>query len=100
MHDGVRLELCERGLNLIELLEVPFEELSSRIDRGAVAFGQIVENADRVPLIEQQLGADAPNVASSADDQNLHRASCGGATPDVKRWSVRWRQRTRMIRMR
>src|SRR2546423_8500263 len=48
-----------------------------------MALGKIIEDGDGVPGIEQQLGADAPDVARAADDENLHRASCRAVARDV-----------------
>ena len=75
MHDSIRLELGQGGLNLIDGSEITFEKVCSRVDRGSMAFGQIIEDGHRVPFIEEQLCADTANIARPADNQDLHRAS-------------------------
>ena len=49
-----------------------------------MAFAQVVEDADGMALIEQQFGADAADVACSADNENFHRGSCGAPARRVK----------------
>jgi hypothetical protein len=47
-------------------------------------FGKIVEDGNVVALVEEEFGANAPDVARSANDENLHRASCGALVRRVK----------------
>src|SRR4051812_20631789 len=84
MHDGFRLEGSEGGSNLLEVAELALEEFRAGIDRGAMAFGKIVENGNVMPFIEKQLRANAADVAGAADDENLHRGSCRAVARDVK----------------
>jgi len=80
----VRMLLGQRILNRLSILQIAFDEFRPRIDRCPMAFAQIVERGDSVPVVEQNLGANAADVARSADDQNLHRASCGALPRRVK----------------
>src|SRR5947208_13912475 len=84
MHHSIRMGPFERSSNLRERLQFAFDKFRARIDRRAMAFGKIVEDSDRVSLIEKQLGANAADVAGAADDENLHRASCGAPPRRVK----------------
>src|SRR5438270_9956887 len=84
MHHSIRMESLERRSNLRERLQISFDKFRARIDRHAMAFGKIVEDGDCVSLIEKQLGANAADVAGAADDENLHRASCGAPPRRVK----------------
>ena len=43
-----------------------------RIDGTSMAFTQIIENDNFVSLIQQQLGANTPNVACTANDKDFH----------------------------
>ena len=52
-----------------------------------MAFGQIVEDDDFVAFIEQQLDANAPDVAGPADDENFHPRKVRRAPLAVKRKS-------------
>jgi hypothetical protein len=47
------------------------------INSGPMAFTQIIENGNFVPLIEQELGANAPDIARAANDEDFHwRGNC------------------------
>ena len=58
------------------------------IDREAMAFGQVVEDGDLVAFIEQQLDADAADVARPADDEDFHPRKVRRARAAVKRKSA------------
>jgi hypothetical protein len=42
------------------------------INGASMAFAQVIENSDFMPLIEQQLGANAPDVTRAANDKDFH----------------------------
>jgi hypothetical protein len=44
-----------------------------QINGASMALTQIIENGNFVSPIEQQLGANAPNVARTANDKDFHR---------------------------
>src|SRR6476469_1224302 len=84
MHDGVRLERGQRCPDLLELGKVAFEEFCPRIDRRPMSFRQIVENGDGMSLVEEQLRADASDIAGAANDENFHRGTCRALPGRVK----------------
>ena len=84
MHDRLGLERSEGRLNSITVGQIAFDKRCARIYRATMSLGQVVEYTDPVALIEQQFGADAADVACSADDENFHRASCGALARPVK----------------
>ena len=84
MHNRLGLERSEGRLNSIRVGQIAFDKGCARIDRATMSLGQVVEYTDPVALIEQQFGANAPDVARSANDENLHRASCGALVRRVK----------------
>ena len=53
-----------------------------------MAFRQIVEDDDIVAFIEQELDANAPDVARSADDKNFHPRKVRRDLAAVKRKSA------------
>ena len=48
------------------------EKSRALIDRAAMPFAQIIEDADFVALVEQQFRANASDVTRAADHENLH----------------------------
>jgi len=84
MHDRLRFERREGRLNPIAVRQVPFDKLRPGINRASVSLRQVVEYSDGVALVEQQFGADAADVACSADNENFHRGSCGAPARRVK----------------
>src|SRR3954463_16251809 len=72
MHHGVRPVIRQRVLNHDRVSEVSGKKGRSRIDRRAVTFDQIVEDADLVTLIQQHLGADASDITSAPNNKNPH----------------------------
>ena len=84
VHDRCRLERAERSLNSVNPSQIPLDKFRPGIDRPPMSFGQIIENADRVAFVEQELRANAADVACAADDKNFHRASCGAPVRSVK----------------
>ena len=75
MHHRLRLKISERGLDPLAFGQIALDKRGPRIDRAAMPFGKIVEDADFVVFVEQELGANAPDIAGSANDENLHRGS-------------------------
>jgi hypothetical protein len=43
------------------------------INGGPMAFTQVVENDDFMPLIQQELGTNTPNVTCAANHKDFHR---------------------------
>ena len=73
MHDRLGFKVRQGRLNPITVSQIAFEEFCARIYRAAVSLCQIVEYSDGMALIKQQFGANAPDVACSTDNENLHR---------------------------
>ena len=84
MHDRFRLECREGRLNPVAIGQIAFDKLRPGINCATVSLGQVVEYADGMALVEQQFGADAADVACSADNENFHRGSCGAPARCVK----------------
>src|SRR5438552_12534658 len=72
MHDRIGPMLRQRFLDRLSILQIAFDELRARVDRGAMAFAEIIEDADLMAFVEQQLGANASDVASATDNENFH----------------------------
>jgi len=47
-------------------------EVRARIDCAPMAFAEVIEDGNFVPLVQQQLDANAPDVASGANNENFH----------------------------
>ena len=78
MHHGVRAHPGERSLDLRAISQLTLNEASVRIDSAPVAFGQIIEDGYFVALIQQQLGANAPDVTGTANNEDFHApGKCG-----------------------
>ena len=67
------------GSDRLSIRQIAFDKNSARIDRGAMPFGQVIEDRDLVAFVEKQLGADAADVTGAADDKNLHAATIANA---------------------
>jgi hypothetical protein len=61
------------SLDLLAVRKFAFNEMRSGINGGSMAFTQIIENGNFMPLIQQELGANAPDVACAANDKDFHR---------------------------
>src|SRR2546423_10641981 len=72
MHLGVRAMSGKGSLDLLAIRKVPFNEMRARINSGPMAFTQIIENGNFMPLIQQKLRANAPDIARAAHDKNFH----------------------------
>jgi hypothetical protein len=65
------------SLDFPAIRKFALNEMRPRIKSASMAFTQIIENGNFVSLIEQQLGANAPNVARTANDKDFHwREKC------------------------
>src|SRR5207302_7426790 len=72
MHDCVRLNLTDDRQCSLSILQIAFDEVGTPINRAAMSFGEIIEDGELVPLIEQLLRANAPDIAGASDDENFH----------------------------
>src|SRR5256885_11738179 len=72
MHHGVRAMSGKGSLDLLAIRKFPFNEMRARINSGPMAFTQIIENGNFMPLIQQKLRANAPDIARAAHDKNFH----------------------------
>jgi hypothetical protein len=77
MHHGVRTMSGKSSLDLLAIRKFAFNEMRSGINGRPMAFAQIVENGNFVPFIQQELGANAPDIARTANDKDFHwREKC------------------------
>jgi len=77
MHHGVRAMSGKGSLDLLAIRKFPFNEMRAGINSGPMAFTQIIENGNFMPLIQQKLRANAPDIARAAHDKNFHwREEC------------------------
>ena len=72
MHDRIRPLLHQCFLDRFSILQIALNKFGARIERGAMAFAQVVEDRNAVAFVEQQLGADATDIASTSGNENLH----------------------------
>ena len=77
MHHGVRPMSGKGSLDLLAIRKFAFNEMRSGINGAPMALTQVVENGNFVPLIQQELGANAPDIARAANDKDFHwREKC------------------------
>jgi hypothetical protein len=77
MHHGVRTMSRKGSVDLLAICKLAFNEMRSGINGAPMAFTQIVENGNFMPLIEQELGANASDIARAAHDKDFHwREKC------------------------
>jgi hypothetical protein len=77
MHHGVRPVSGKGSLDLLAIRKFAFNEMRSGINSAPMAFTQVVENGNFMPLIQQELGANASDVARAANDKDFHwREKC------------------------
>jgi hypothetical protein len=77
MHHGVRPMSGKGSLDLLAIRKFAFNEMRSGINGAPMAFTQVVENGNLMPLIQQELGANAPDIARAANDKDFHwREKC------------------------
>jgi hypothetical protein len=72
MHNGVRAMIGKGSLDLLPIRKLAFNEMRPGINGAPMAFTQVVENGDFMPLIQQELGANAPDIACSANHKDFH----------------------------
>jgi hypothetical protein len=70
------------SLNLLAIRKFALNEMRPRINPVPMAFTQIVEDGNFMPLIQQEFGANASDVARAANNKDFH-----------------WRQKCRVIRV-
>src|SRR5215470_7315439 len=77
MHHRVRAMNGKGSLDLWAIGKFAFNEMRPGINGASMAFAQVIENSDFMPLIEQQLGTNAPDVARATNDKDFHwRREC------------------------
>jgi len=65
--------MCGKGgLDLLTIRKFAFNEMRSGVNGAAMAFTQVVKNGNFMPLIQQELGANAPDVACAANHKYSH----------------------------
>jgi hypothetical protein len=85
MHYGVRPMSGKGSLDLLAIRKFAFNEMRSGINGAPMAFTQVVENGNFMPLIQQELGANAPDVACTANHEDFHwRGKCSVIRPKSK----------------
>ena len=73
------------SLDLLAIRKFAFKEMRSGINGAPMAFTQVVENGNVMPLIQQELGANAPDIARATNDKDFHwRAKCSVIRPKSK----------------
>jgi hypothetical protein len=77
MHHRVRPMSGEGSLDLLAIRKFAFNEMRPGINSGPMAFAEIIENNNVMPLIQQEFGANAPDVARAANHEDfLWRGKC------------------------
>jgi hypothetical protein len=77
MHHGVRAMSGKGSLDLLAIRKFAFNEMRSRINSAPMAFTQIIEDGNFMAVIQQEFGANTPDVARAANDKDFHwRAKC------------------------
>jgi hypothetical protein len=85
MHHGIRPMSGKGSLDLLAICEFTFNEMRSGINGASMAFTQVVENGNFMPLIQQELGANAPDIARAPNDKDFHwRGKCSVIRPKSK----------------
>jgi hypothetical protein len=77
MHHGIRAMSRKGSLDLLAIRKFAFNEMRPGINGAPMAFTQVVENGDFMPLIQQEFGANAPYIACAANHEDFHwRQKC------------------------
>jgi hypothetical protein len=85
MHHGVRPMIGKGSLDLLAIRKFAFNEMRPGINGAPMAFTEIVKNDNFMPLIQQELGANAPDVACAANHEDFHwREKCSGISGKSK----------------
>ncbi len=87
------------SLDLLAIRKFAFNEMRSGINGAPMAFTQVVENGNFMPLIQQELGANTPDIARAANDKDFHwRQKCSVIRPKSKATrKMTAAQRTRLM---
>jgi hypothetical protein len=72
MHHRVRALSGKGNLDLLAIREIAFNEMRPRINGASMAFTQVIENGNFMPLIQQELGTNAPDVPCAANHKDFH----------------------------
>src|SRR5262249_56479457 len=72
MHHRVRVMNRKGSLDLLAIRKFALNEMRPGINGAPVPFTQIIENGNFMPLIQQKLGTNAPDVARAANDKDFH----------------------------
>jgi hypothetical protein len=72
MDDGLGGDGLEGRVDEVPVVEIAEDEPGAFIYGGAVAFGEVVEDGDRVAGVEEFLHADGSDVAGTAGDEDIH----------------------------
>jgi len=72
MHHRIRAMSGKGTLDLLAIREIAFNEMRPGINGASVAFTQIVKNGNFMPLIQQELGANAPDVPCATNHKDFH----------------------------
>src|SRR5438046_10337292 len=85
MHHGIRPMSGKGSLDLTAIRKLAFNEMRSGINGAPMAFTQVVENGNFMPLIQQEFGANASDIARAANDKDFHwREKCSVVRPKFK----------------
>jgi len=77
MHHSVRAMSGKRGLDLLTIRKLALNENRPGINSAPMAFTQVVEDDNFMPIIQQELGANAPDIPCAANHENFHwRGKC------------------------
>jgi hypothetical protein len=77
MHHRVRAIIGNGSQDLLAIRKFAFNEMRSGINGASMAFTQIIENGNFMAVIQQEFGANAPDVACAANDKDFHwREKC------------------------
>jgi hypothetical protein len=89
MHHRVRVMNRKGSLDLLAIRKFALNEMRPGINGAPVPFTQIIENGNFMPLIQQKLGTNAPDVARAANDKDFHwREKCSVISGKSK--ATRW----------
>jgi len=77
MHHGIGPMSGKSALDLLTICKFAFNEMRPGINSGPMTFTQIIENDHFMPLIQQELRTNAPDVARTANHEDFHwREKC------------------------
>src|SRR5262249_60844826 len=89
MHHRVRVMNRKGSLDLLAIRKFALNEMRPGINGAPVPFTQIIKNGNFMPLIQQKLGTNAPDVARTANDKDFHwREKSNGISGKTKK--TRW----------